>query len=897
MKYHQFKLATLTVLLSSFLTACGGGSDNKEAPAAKKNNQLPTINAIEDVSIKEREPVAINASASDIDGSIVTYSWSQVSGTVVELEEESTSKLAFFAPSIAVDEVLTFSLTVTDNNGGKATQSVTINVEAYADIDETITSDAGLLACAQKQNADIGITTLSCDGYKIADLSGLDDVEGLTKLSLTNAELDNLTGLNTLTELVYLDLSNNMLNNDAVSDLSELTKLEKLNLSYNNITVLPSIFSNMVNLKELTLYEIYHMDYYWGAEIDLSAFSENTQLEALLIKKADSYNAQSLSKNVKLSNLELIQADISSVSFLLDLINLEKLNLARNFSLKDISAVLGLVNLKSLDLSYTDVDSLAALKALSNLESLRLADDSYQPLDLSTIAHLVNLKTLDLAGGENYTNHSALSVLENLEYLNVSESNLSNLAFISDYKQIKQLVVAGNSRISDLSPLKDLTDLIFLDISNSQNLSDLTPLSSLTNLKELKINNLYRNSSIDITPLSSLVNLEKMDLSYNEYDSLDSITNLTNLSSLTLNNVYYDEFATLPALEGLERLSYFEASYLKSNALSNLASAKSLTHIKVKFASDVTDLAALDTLINLKKIEILDAPALTDISALSSMQALEELVLKKSKVESLGALLELGSIKKIMLQSNNYLTCSTLDALSTAQPTTVITYFGDCVELPVSELQIADENLKQCVADKRVRDALKLTSLYCYSSYEISNFSGIEGFENLSRLEVTISENTDLSPLSSLDKLTQLEIHRSNNVDLSSLTATSLTSLSVNYSSIKSLGDDTAKLVNLKSLNLSNNNLSILPSLTRFSSVESLNLRWNDLTHLTNVDVLQGLTNIDLDYNDLTNIDALHLLPIISRVDLYGNDDLPCDDVERLKDKTSINYVSASQCN
>lgn len=87
----------------------------------------------------EGRTVVLSGLGSDIDGP-VTYSWSQISGTAVALTGAATAEASFVVPTLAAgatqaDATLVFRLTVTDNEGGTATQDVTVRARLLGDLD------------------------------------------------------------------------------------------------------------------------------------------------------------------------------------------------------------------------------------------------------------------------------------------------------------------------------------------------------------------------------------------------------------------------------------------------------------------------------------------------------------------------------------------------------------------------------------------------------------------------------------------------------------------------------------------------------------------------------------------------------------------------------------------
>ncbi|MEK6749919.1 MAG: hypothetical protein AABY83_12055 [Pseudomonadota bacterium] len=91
-------------------------------------NNSPIVSAGMDLSVVVGSPVNIHATASDPDGNIVSYQWQQLSGTNVTLQGASGADLAFVAPGVTTPEALSFRVTVTDNGGASAVDTLTVIV-------------------------------------------------------------------------------------------------------------------------------------------------------------------------------------------------------------------------------------------------------------------------------------------------------------------------------------------------------------------------------------------------------------------------------------------------------------------------------------------------------------------------------------------------------------------------------------------------------------------------------------------------------------------------------------------------------------------------------------------------------------------------------------------------
>lgn len=136
MIFYKTKIIGTTILLTSYLSACGGGGsgDAGETPVTNTPttpiaNVAPTVNAGEDQVVDELVNVILTGSATDPDGTIDSYSWALTStGKTVTLTDANMATANFNAPDLDVDEIFTFSLTVTDNDGATSTDTVTVTI-------------------------------------------------------------------------------------------------------------------------------------------------------------------------------------------------------------------------------------------------------------------------------------------------------------------------------------------------------------------------------------------------------------------------------------------------------------------------------------------------------------------------------------------------------------------------------------------------------------------------------------------------------------------------------------------------------------------------------------------------------------------------------------------------
>ncbi|MDN3682051.1 DUF1566 domain-containing protein [Vibrio tapetis subsp. quintayensis] len=130
-----FKLIS-SLLFIFILTACGGES------SPERENRIPFVNAGDDFTVVSSETATFSASASDLDGVIDKIEWVQQLGPDVNLSSADTLTTSFVAPVVTKDEVLTFKVTVTDNDGAKNSDliSITLTNKVLTNVPEIVTA-------------------------------------------------------------------------------------------------------------------------------------------------------------------------------------------------------------------------------------------------------------------------------------------------------------------------------------------------------------------------------------------------------------------------------------------------------------------------------------------------------------------------------------------------------------------------------------------------------------------------------------------------------------------------------------------------------------------------------------------------------------------------------------
>ena len=119
-------------------------------------NQLPIVVATVERTMDVEQVVMLAATATDSDGSIVSYFWQQTAGESVAVEDFQQAKIQFSTKDITSD-ILSFTVTARDNEGETLVKELSIKVTA--DIPDVITAaelitKSGVTTLIEWQNID-----------------------------------------------------------------------------------------------------------------------------------------------------------------------------------------------------------------------------------------------------------------------------------------------------------------------------------------------------------------------------------------------------------------------------------------------------------------------------------------------------------------------------------------------------------------------------------------------------------------------------------------------------------------------------------------------------------------------------------------------------------------------
>jgi internalin A len=335
-------------------------------------------------------------------------------------------------------------------------------------------------------------------------------------------------------------------------------------------------------------------------------------------------------------------------------------------------------------------------------------------------------------------------------------------------------------------------------------------LAYCTKLTTLQLN--FQNIT-DMSPLSNLKKLKKLEVGGNPIADITALANLTSLQELALYNCQAKDY-------------------------SPLAKLKKLTVLFLDY-STIADLTPLSGLKKLKTLG-LKRTAVTDVTPLAKLGALRTLNLAECTIQDYTPIRQLYG----KLQEKDF---ELLE--STPTPVGEVVAFDD----PVLENYIR-QALNKPEGDVYSNELAELTDLGTGMDYEqnppegsrIKSIQVLKNCVNLTRLELTFQQITDISALAGLTRLTELSIGGNEITDISPL----------------------AGLTELKSLALFNCRATDYSPLANLTQLQSLLLEFSTITDLT---PLAGLTNLrtlhlkECLIEDFTPIAAI--LPTLTDID------------------------------
>ncbi|MGO5074155.1 leucine-rich repeat domain-containing protein [Clostridium sporogenes] len=515
----------------------------------------------------------------------------------------------------------------------------------------------------------VSLKELNISNCNVTNIEFISSLSKLTYLCLSNVQikghiLDNIDNIKYLKNLEYLSISGtDVVNIDVVKELINLKKLDITGCTKINTEILSHLSNVEIIGNETVMFadkalekEIRELIKNYSEPIYKRQLSSITKLELSGKGIKDLQGLESMKDT--LTYLDLSNNEISDISSLKELINLNKLVLHKN-KIGSIKPIEYLKSLKEVDLSNNIIGDITALGGLSQLTRLDLSKNGV--VSIANLSGLENLQYLSLYENKISEGEESLKKLYSLKELYLKNSGVSNfdvtLAYYNnlekkDFTTHSNFIVFDEKSESDLAKITreilgrdkntnvfkdDVENITDLDLSKERiekdglkaklqltgdNIVDLEGIQYFSNLTSLNLKGEGILKGIkNLMPIKTLV---KLDLAGREVDSLDYIKYLKSLEYLYLNNTKLSG-----GLLFLEDLTNLKALDLSDNNISDISILKGLKELNKLYLgkNKIIDLSSLEGLTKLATLDLVENNDITSIYALKNLVNLKSLTL------------------------------------------------------------------------------------------------------------------------------------------------------------------------------------------------------------------------------------------------------------------------------
>lgn len=495
----------------------------------------------------------------------------------------------------------------------------------------------------------------------VYDISPLQYNSGLKYLDLSFTLVEDLGVLNRFINLELLDLSNTRPNSlEGIEYLSRLKELELANMQ------LPKEEYNRIQyLHQLDYLKLSHSNI-----LDLSPVGKLSHLTRLDIRNTEVTDITPLSSCEELKVINLEGAPLSSLLPLLVLPKIEKIycdntriskKLAYDFMSKR-PGTLVIHNSKYL---------IQWWMSLSDEWKNILAPQAVDEPGKEELQEIASQGKVDISGRKDIASIDALEILENLTYLDISNTSVDNLTPLSGLRNLKFLDFS-NTQISNLTPLILCSKLEQIKMESTP-VHTLIPLKTIHTLKVIYADSTNISSeSIDSLVLNSkneliiLYNTDFLSEWWNNLDDMwkhilaDPVDQPIDPGKLQLHKILNQRTFRIEGnrkityLEPLKRLRFLKELYIKETSATELSPLKKLVYLEKLSITDspLKDISYLKNLVNLVFLDLSNTPV-EDLEAISALSEIRELKLSGTGIRNLKYISDLENLEEFDCSNTN----------------------------------------------------------------------------------------------------------------------------------------------------------------------------------------------------------------------------------------------------
>ena len=516
------------------------------------------------------------------------------------------------------------------------------------------------------------------------------------------------------------------------------------------------------------------------------------------------------------------------------------------------------------------VESLSGIEAFSDLVELRLAVES---LDVTPLAALLELETLEVTGAGSASGLQALEVLTSLTRLRLEDLGISNISFIDSLRRLESLEL------------------------NRNRIEVLAALDSLTRLRHLS---LWDNAVSDLGDLAGLTSLESIDIGENRISRLDEISSLTELRNI---NARGNRIRDLESVGGMPSLRYLAVSRNRLDFLDGIEGARSLRSIDFSDNDFIADLSPLSQLIELEEI-LFGNNEVQDLRPLAGLTNLRRLDGPRNLLETLSGLEGLPNLSDIYLRENDIDDVSALAGVPVTDlnlERNQVQKFADAlihINPEISGRGSVNINLRDnpiiCVDLERLQAEQERWGNYNLEAdencQEDADGDGVTDSLDWAPNDPSESADTDLDGIGNNaddddDNDGVLDLSDSFPLDSSKseMTLTEAVRALADSNLRGCLLDANVSPVNeLEELDCSGRNIQSVRGIENLIALRSLNLRSNTIFRLKGIEQLRNLRSLDVSVNRINDLSVIAQMSQLETLIAEKNDITAVPDLSQL---------------
>ena len=400
-------------------------------------------------------------------------------------------------------------------------------------------------------------------------------------------------------------------------------------------------------------------------------------------------------------------------------------------TLVDQCSKLKTLNLRACE--WVDQDVLSSVRNLSELEELDLSFSSIK--NVAALSTLTKLKKLDLS----YTDISDVTVvdqLRELEELQIDFCKIKEIKLTSQFKNLKNFSFGlCRGYMGDFTFLRQFPTLEVLKLSQTAKVNqNLDIVGELTHLHTLNLGNCELTT---LAPLERLTNLKKLTLENNKRVSdISPLGKFCQLKVLCLKGC--ESVADFAALNSLVELDSLDILDCKLDRLDFLSRTNKMKQLRLSYVSDLSPLSHLKNLSVLKMSQPSNTPC--DLTPLAELKELYLLELSDLNLYDISPLGSLTNLKELGLFN-----CKQLKEIGALKPLSTLS------QLTLSNLGVIQD--LSCL-----KSHTELRALHLPNCSGVQDFSFLDSLTKLEKLSLEGCQFTDAALLKRLQERCKLDI-------------------------------------------------------------------------------------------------------------------------------------------